>query len=52
MADPEEKVAISLLSRAVALDKQQRFTESLICYEEGIQILTQVIRGRFNTTTS
>ncbi|KAK2712288.1 MIT domain-containing protein 1-like [Artemia franciscana] len=45
MADPEEKVAISLLSRAVALDKQQRFTESLICYEEGIQILTQVIRG-------
>ena len=37
-------IAISILTRAVTLDTEHRYTESLVCYQEGIQILMQVLR--------
>ncbi len=41
-----EASGISLLQRAVELDTSRRFTESLICYQEGIQLLLDAMKGR------
>lgn len=41
-----EASGIGLITRAVELDGQKRYTESLICYQEGIQLLMNVIKGR------
>ena len=38
--------AKDLLKRAVELDSAQRFSEALICYEEGIQNLLRALGGR------
>lgn len=47
--------AKDLLKRAVELDNAQRYTESLICYEEGIQNLLRAMSTRYyelyNVTT-
>lgn len=40
-----EVSAISILTRAVELDKQRRFTEATICYQEGLQLLMDVIKA-------
>ncbi|XP_034241158.1 MIT domain-containing protein 1-like isoform X1 [Thrips palmi] len=40
-------IAIGILQRAVELDKNNRFTESLVCYEQGLRVLLEVIK---NTT--
>ena len=40
-----ESSAIGLLKRAVELDSARRFTESLVCYQEGIQLLLDVCKG-------
>jgi hypothetical protein len=40
-----EKAAIRLIVRAVELDKENRFTESLLCYQEGIGLLMEAIKG-------
>ncbi|ODN02894.1 MIT domain-containing protein 1 [Orchesella cincta] len=37
--------AISVLKRAVELDTAHKYTESLVCYQEGIQILVTSIKG-------
>jgi hypothetical protein len=34
-----------LLSRAVELDQTNRYSEALICYEEGIQSLLKSMEG-------
>lgn len=39
MDGPLMKTASSILQRAVKLDNEKRFTESLVCYQEGIQVL-------------
>lgn len=39
-----EASAVSLLTRAVELDGKSRFTESLVCYQEGIQLLLEVLK--------
>lgn len=41
-----EASAISVLKRAVELDQGGRFQESLVCYQEGIQLLMDVLKGR------
>lgn len=41
-----EASGISLIKRAIELDTAKRYTECLICYQEGIQILLQVIKGK------
>lgn len=39
-----EGAAISLLKRACDLDSKKRYTEALVCYQEGLQLLMDVIR--------
>ncbi|XP_015706044.1 MIT domain-containing protein 1 isoform X2 [Coturnix japonica] len=40
-----ERAAAETLKRAVELDVASRFQESLVCYQEGIDLLLQVVRG-------
>ncbi|CAH1776800.1 unnamed protein product [Owenia fusiformis] len=40
----QESAAIGLLSRAVQLDTAKRFTEAIVCYQEGIQLLLDVMK--------
>lgn len=40
-----ETSAISVLKRAVELDHSGRFQESLVCYQEGISLLMDVLKG-------
>ncbi|XP_062312561.1 MIT domain-containing protein 1 [Osmerus eperlanus] len=40
-----ETSAISVLKRAVELDHGSRFQESLVCYQEGIQLLIDVLKA-------
>ena len=40
-----DAAAKDLLKRAVELDSAQRYSEAIICYEEGIQNILRVIRG-------
>ncbi|KAJ8013293.1 hypothetical protein DPEC_G00051750 [Dallia pectoralis] len=40
-----ETSAISVLKRAVELDQSSRFHESLVCYQEGIQLLMDVLKA-------
>lgn len=39
-----ETCAVSVLKRAVELDQEGRFQESLVCYQEGIQLLIDVLK--------
>ena len=43
-----EASAIGLLKEAVSLDTARRFTEALVCYREGIQLLMDVLKGKTN----
>ena len=50
MTDKEagiEASAISLLTRAVEMDTQRQFTQALVCYQEGIQLLMDVLKSRY-----
>ncbi len=38
-------MATPILTRAVTLDKGGRYTEALICYQEGIQILMEALKA-------
>ncbi|KAL0272724.1 UNVERIFIED_CONTAM: hypothetical protein PYX00_005586 [Menopon gallinae] len=40
-----ESAAIAILTRAVSLDKANRYTESLVCYQEGITLLMDNWKG-------
>ncbi|XP_062390694.1 MIT domain-containing protein 1 [Sardina pilchardus] len=40
-----ETSAVSVLKRAVELDQTSRFQESLVCYQEGIQLLMDVLKA-------
>ncbi|KAK6626099.1 hypothetical protein RUM43_006403 [Polyplax serrata] len=37
--------AASILTRAVSLDKSNRFTEAMICYQEGLQLLVDSVKS-------
>lgn len=50
MAEATEKAAIALVTRAVTLDKEGRFTEAFTCYTEGTQLLMEAIKGEHITT--
>jgi hypothetical protein len=45
MSEATEKAAIALLTRAVTLDKDGRFTEAFTCYTEGTQLLMEAIKS-------
>ena len=40
-----EGAAISLLTRAVDLDNKKRYSEAIVCYKEGLQLLMECLRG-------
>ena len=45
MCDPDsDAAAIALLKRAVELDMSRRYTEALVCYKEGLQLLLEFIK--------
>ncbi|XP_029460635.1 MIT domain-containing protein 1 [Rhinatrema bivittatum] len=45
-----ENSAVIVLKRAVELDHSSRFQESLVCYQEGIDLLLQVLKGTKDET--
>ena len=44
-----ESSAIQVLMRAVELDQEHKYDESLTCYEQGIRLLLQASRGKLLT---
>ena len=52
MSDPDsDGAAIALLKRAVELDMSRRYTEALVCYKEGLQLLLEFIKVGWVTLT-
>ena len=47
--DGLESAAISVLKRAVELDTKRRWTESMTCYQEGLNLLMEVIKVRIKS---
>ncbi|XP_038252763.1 MIT domain-containing protein 1 isoform X2 [Dermochelys coriacea] len=45
-----EPPAVAMLKRAVELDSESRFQESLVCYQEGIDLLLQVLKATKDET--
>ncbi|XP_076989970.1 MIT domain-containing protein 1 isoform X4 [Tamandua tetradactyla] len=43
--DRESTAAIAVLKRAVELDLESRYQQALVCYQEGIDLLIQVLKG-------
>ena len=43
-----DSAAITLLKRAVELDLSKRYTEALVCYKEGLQLLLEYIKVVIN----
>lgn len=40
-----ESAAANILKRGIELDTKKRFTEALVCYQEGLQILVDKMKG-------
>lgn len=43
--------AISVLTRAVELDKAQSYSEALVCYQEGLALLMNVLKDTKDDAT-
>lgn len=41
----ESTAAAAVLKRAVELDSESRYQQALVCYQEGIDLLLQVLKG-------
>ncbi|XP_060043449.1 MIT domain-containing protein 1 isoform X3 [Erinaceus europaeus] len=47
--DPESTAAVTMLKRAVELDSESKYQQALLCYQEGIDLLLQVLRdGKYH----
>lgn len=46
-----ESAAVNILKRGVELDTKKRYTEALVCYQEGLQILVDKMRGENDDST-
>nr|XP_020141862.1 MIT domain-containing protein 1 isoform X3 [Microcebus murinus] len=47
--DPESTAAVTVLKRAVELDSEYRYPQALVCYQEGIDLLLQVLKdGKYH----
>ncbi|XP_006764696.1 PREDICTED: MIT domain-containing protein 1 [Myotis davidii] len=44
--DPGGVAAATVLKRAVELDAESRYPQALVCYQEGIDLLLQVLKGQ------
>jgi len=40
-----ETAAVTVIRSGVDLDKKKRYTEALVCYREGIQLLLNLLKG-------
>ncbi|XP_046395157.1 MIT domain-containing protein 1-like [Ischnura elegans] len=40
-----ESAAVSIITRAVKLDSGKRYTEALVCYQEGLELLMKAMKG-------
>jgi hypothetical protein len=40
-----EAAAVSVLRNGVDLDNEKRYTEALVCYREGLQLLLGLMKG-------
>ena len=50
MADKQAGIyasAISVLKRAIELDSANRLDEAVVCYQEGLQLLIDYLKGWF-----
>ncbi|XP_052601082.1 MIT domain-containing protein 1 isoform X3 [Peromyscus californicus insignis] len=43
--DADSTAAVAVLKRAVELDAESRYQQALVCYQEGIDMLLQVLKG-------
>ncbi|XP_045139826.1 MIT domain-containing protein 1 isoform X2 [Echinops telfairi] len=43
--EPDSTAAVTVLKRAVELDSEDRYQQALVCYQEGIDLLLQVLKG-------
>ncbi|XP_028721548.1 MIT domain-containing protein 1 isoform X3 [Peromyscus leucopus] len=43
--DSDSTAAVAVLKRAVELDAESRYQQALVCYQEGIDMLLQVMKG-------
>ncbi len=41
-----DTAAIELLKRAVQLDNEQKLSDALVCYSEGIRMLLTAVKGK------
>ncbi|XP_066233696.1 MIT domain-containing protein 1 isoform X2 [Saccopteryx leptura] len=48
--DSQTVAAAAMLKRAVDLDSESRFQQALVCYQEGIDLLLQVLKGTKDDT--
>ncbi|XP_006166656.1 MIT domain-containing protein 1 [Tupaia chinensis] len=48
--EPDSIAAVTMLKRAVELDSEFRYRQALVCYQEGIDLLLQVLRGTKDST--
>jgi hypothetical protein len=40
-----EAAAVSVLQNGVDLDNKKRYTEALVCYREGLELLFNLMKG-------
>lgn len=45
-----ENAAAAILRRGVDLDSKTRYTEALVCYQEGLQLLVDSMKSKYNPT--
>lgn len=43
-----EGAAFKIIKRGIELDQSHRYTEALVCYQEGLQILLNYTKGTVN----
>ncbi|XP_060225872.1 MIT domain-containing protein 1 isoform X2 [Meriones unguiculatus] len=48
--DSDSTAAVAVLKRAVELDAESRYQQALVCYQEGIDMLLQVLKGTKDST--
>jgi hypothetical protein len=42
-----EAAALNVLQNGVDLDNKKRYTEALVCYREGLQLLFDLMKGLY-----
>lgn len=47
-----ETAAVNILKRAVEMDEKRRYTEAMVCYQEGIQLLIDSIKSNFSSNAT